>query len=36
MLVGKLAGKGAMERPKRIWENNIKINVKEIGWDGVD
>jgi hypothetical protein len=34
--VGKLAGKGAIERPKRIWEDNIKINIKEIGWDGVD
>jgi hypothetical protein len=34
--VGKLAGKGAIERPKRVWEDNIKINIKEIGWDGVD
>jgi hypothetical protein len=34
--VGKLAGIGANERPKLIFEDNIKINIKEIGWNGMD
>jgi hypothetical protein len=33
-LVGKTEGK----RPLRIcrWEDNIKIDLREIGWDGMD
>jgi hypothetical protein len=25
-----------LERPRRIWEDNIKIDVNEMGWEGVD
>jgi hypothetical protein len=25
-----------MGRPKRKWLNNIKMNLKEIGWGGMD
>jgi hypothetical protein len=32
MLVGKPEGK----RPRRRWVDNIKMNLREIGWDGVD
>jgi hypothetical protein len=24
------------ERPKRRWEDNIRMVLKEIGWEGVD
>lgn len=27
ILVGKLAGKGALERPKDRWQDNIKTNI---------
>jgi hypothetical protein len=30
--VGKPEGK----RPRRRWVNNIKIDLRNIGWDGVD
>jgi hypothetical protein len=23
-------------RPRRRWVDNIKIDIREIGWDGVD
>jgi len=31
ILVGKLEGKGPFGRPRHRWEDNIKINLKEIG-----
>jgi hypothetical protein len=37
VLVRKLEGKRSLGRPTRIWENNIKMRVQEIGWGrGVD
>jgi hypothetical protein len=35
-LVGKPDGKGPLGRPRRRWVDNIKTNIKEIGWDGMD
>jgi len=35
-LVGKSDGKRPLERPRRRWEDNIKMYGKEIGWEGVD
>jgi hypothetical protein len=35
ILVGKPEGKRPLERPRRRWVDNIKMEVKEIGWDGV-
>jgi hypothetical protein len=32
MLVGKYEGKNPLERYRRIWENNIRIDLREIGW----
>jgi hypothetical protein len=36
ILVGKPEGKRPLGRPRRRWMNNIKMNLREIGWDGVD
>jgi len=33
VLVGKPEGKRLLERPKRGWDDNININVREVGWD---
>jgi hypothetical protein len=32
VLVGKLEGKGPLERPRRRWEDEIKMDLREIGW----
>jgi hypothetical protein len=31
----KPEGKGPFRRPRRRWENNINMDIKEIGWEGV-
>jgi hypothetical protein len=36
ILVGKPEGKRPLGRPRRSWVDNIKIDLREIGWDGVD
>jgi hypothetical protein len=36
LLMGKLEEKRTLERPRRRWENSIKMDLKEIGWDGMD
>jgi hypothetical protein len=36
ILVGKPEGKIPLGRPRRRWVENIKIDLREIGWDGVD
>jgi hypothetical protein len=36
ILVGKPEGKRPLRRPRHTWEDNIKINLKEIGCKGVD
>jgi hypothetical protein len=36
ILVGKPEGKRPLERPRRRSVDNIKIVLREIGWDGVD
>jgi hypothetical protein len=32
VLVGKAEGKRPLERPRRKWEDNIKTDLREIGW----
>ena len=32
VLVGKPEGKRPHGRPRRGWENNIKMDLQEIGW----
>jgi hypothetical protein len=34
VLVGKPEGKRPLGRPRRMWEDNIKMNLREIGIDG--
>jgi hypothetical protein len=34
--VGKPEGKRPLERPRRRWVDNIKMDLREIGWDSVD
>jgi hypothetical protein len=36
ILVGKPEGKRPLGRPRRRWVGRIKIDLREIGWDGVD
>jgi hypothetical protein len=36
ILVGKPEGKKPLGRPRRRWVDNIKVDLREIGWDGVD
>jgi hypothetical protein len=36
ILVGKPEGKRPPGRPKRRWVDNIKIDLREIGWGGMD
>jgi hypothetical protein len=36
VLVGKPGGKRPLRRPRRRWVDNIKIDLREIGWDVVD
>jgi len=31
--VGKPEVKGLLEKPRRGWDDNININVREVGWD---
>ena len=31
VLVGKPEGKRPLERPRRRWENNIKLDLREVG-----
>jgi len=33
---GKPEGKGPLGRPRRRWENNIKIDLQEVGYRGMD
>jgi hypothetical protein len=36
LLVGKREGKRPLRRSRRRWVDNIKMDVLEIGWGGVD
>jgi hypothetical protein len=36
ILVGKPGGKRPLGRPRSRWEDNIKIDLREIGWSGMD
>jgi hypothetical protein len=36
LLVGKSERKRPLGRPRRRWVDNIKRDLLEIGWDGVD
>jgi hypothetical protein len=36
ILVGKPEGKRPLGRPRRRWVDNIKMDLREMGLDGVD
>jgi hypothetical protein len=36
IMVGKPEGKRPLGRPKCRWVDNIKLDLREIGWDGMD
>jgi len=36
VLVGKPEGKRPLGRPRRRWEDNIKMDLKEVGCGGLD
>jgi len=33
---GKPEGKRPLGRPRRGWKDNIRMDLREIGWEGVD
>jgi hypothetical protein len=35
ILVGNPEGKRPLGRPRRRWVDNIKMDLREIGWDGM-
>jgi hypothetical protein len=36
ILVGKPEGERPLGRPRRRWEDTIKMDLRETGWDGMD
>jgi hypothetical protein len=36
ILVRKSAGRRRLGRPRRRWVDNIKMDLREIGWEGMD
>jgi hypothetical protein len=36
IMLGKQAGKRPLGRPRGRWVDNIKMDLREIGWGGVD
>jgi hypothetical protein len=36
ILVGKPEGRRPLGRPSHRWVDNIKMDFREIGWDGLD
>jgi ribosome biogenesis protein Nip4 len=36
ILVGRPEGRRALRRPRRRWEDNIKMDLREIGFGDVD
>jgi hypothetical protein len=35
-LVGKPEGRRRLGRPRRRWEDNIKMHLRQVGWEGID
>jgi hypothetical protein len=36
ILLGNPEGKRPLGRPRRRWVNNIKMDLREIGWNGME
>jgi hypothetical protein len=35
-MVGKPEGKRPLGRPRRRWEDNVKMGLQEFGWEGME
>jgi hypothetical protein len=35
-LVGKAEGKRPLGRPRHRWDDNVRMDLREIGWGGMD
>jgi hypothetical protein len=35
-IVGEAKGKRPLGRPRRRWVDNIKMDLRDIGWGGID
>jgi hypothetical protein len=36
ILVGSPEGRRPFGRPRRRWDDNIKMEIQEVGWEGMD
>jgi hypothetical protein len=36
LLVGKPDGKRSLERPRHVWVDNIRVDLREVGWGDVN
>jgi hypothetical protein len=36
ILVGKPEGKRPLGRPRHRWVDSVRMDLREIGWDGID
>jgi hypothetical protein len=36
LLVGKPEGKRSLGRPRRRWVDNIRMDLREVGWGDID
>jgi hypothetical protein len=36
ILVGRPEGRRPLGRPRQRWEDNIKMDLQEVGWGGMD
>jgi hypothetical protein len=36
ILVGRPEGRRPLARPRRRWEDNIKMDIQEVGWGGMN
>jgi len=36
ILFGNPEGKRLLGRPRSRWEDNVRMDVREVGWEGVD
>jgi hypothetical protein len=36
IFVGRSEGRRSLGRPRRRWDDNIKMDLQEVGWEGMD
>jgi hypothetical protein len=36
LFIGQPEGKRPLGRPRRRWEYNIRMNIRQVAWEGVD